>query len=244
MSLDKYRNRIKNLLDRAAACEGTPEGDLCRTKAFELAAKYALDPDEVQHAGDTAAAGQTAWEWSLTGSYKPQQRELLTYISNALHCRVLYSQQGTGKHNSYGLVFGVPRHLERVKMLFPMLNIHMAAGATKYAAQHGGHEAAHTKRLKTSWMLGFSRSVYDLLDQADQDTAVQVGRGAALALLDDASAAEQLLQDYVHDAGLALRNGRRQARAIDRAAMRAGSEEGYRVDLGNSRLPQRRQLSA
>ena len=183
MSLDKYRNRIKNLLDRAAACEGTPEGDLCRTKAFELAAKYALDPDEVQHAGDTAAAGQTAWEWRLTGSYKPPQRELLPYISTALHCRVLYSQPGTG-------------------------------------------------------------SVYDLLDQADQDTAVQVGRGAALALLDDASAAEQLLQDYVHDAGLALRNGRRQARAIDRAAMRAGSEEGYRVDLGNSRLPQRRQLSA
>ena len=134
MSLDKYRNRIKNLLDRAAACEGTPEGDLCRVKAFELAAKYALDPDDVRKQADADSAGQTAWEWELTGSYKPQQRELLAHIASALHCRVLYERSGTGRHNSFGLVFGVPRHLERVKMLFPMLNLHMAAGSTKYAA--------------------------------------------------------------------------------------------------------------
>ncbi|MDK8613839.1 hypothetical protein QP940_00420 [Corynebacterium pseudodiphtheriticum] len=244
MSLDKYRNRIKNLLDRAAACEGTPEGDLCRVKAFELAAKYALDPDDVRKQADADSAGQTVWEWELTGSYKPQQRELLAHIASALHCRVLHERSGTGRHNSFGLVFGVPRHLERVKMLFPMLNLHMSAGSTKYAANHGARDAAHTKRLKTSWMMGFSNSVFDLLEQADQDTASQVGQGAEVALLDDASAAEKLMHDYVHEAGLVLRNGRQNSRVVDPEAMHAGSEEGRRVDLGNSRLPQRKELSA
>lgn len=126
MTTSTIERKIKGLLAQAADREGTPEGDAFRDKAFSLMAQYGVEQATLPNA-DADDIANTAI--SLSGCYTDMQAILLAAISQALHCRSLSWKQRGSTRVSRTIVYGRRCHLDRVTMLFSLLNPQMITGA-------------------------------------------------------------------------------------------------------------------
>lgn len=226
--IDGIKNRIQKLLAQAQDRAGTPEGDAFQEKAFALLARYGLDESDIKDAG-TNPSDILNEKVHLHGSYIPLQQYLLTTISRALHCRVVFLGET-------GFLFGARRHAERVLMLFPMLNNIMAAGAAKQKADK--FSSMNTTQLRRSYMYGFANGVHERLKAADNDAAKEFGTGTEIMLADDAERAKQALKK----AFPRCRNTQSRAK-LSAQALNAGMAEANNVDLGQKRFAQRAALA-
>lgn len=224
------KEKVRKLLNQAADREGTPEGEVFREKAFELIARYGLDPAKI---GDPSDEGSrvVVLQVELYGSYLRQQVGLLAALCTALHCEIVYTTwSGTGM----GTVIGAARHVERVELLFTVLRPHMFAGAS---ALRGGDSSA-TARLRRSFMVGFAAAIAQRLTREEHRVAA-AATGAGLVLVGDAERArEEMRRRFPR-----LRKSSSTAR-LDGDAFRHGAEAGRNTDLGQERMGSRRAIGA
>ena len=130
------------------------------------------------------------------------------------------------------MVFGVRRHVERIDMLFSLLNPQMAAGARRvYGDRFRGVSTVVARR---SYMHGFAATVFERLNAAEESVAAEEGR-YALALIDDGSKAESARDAFAEKHGLWLGSATSK-RSMDVGSFHQGRSDGTGTDLGQTRV--------
>lgn len=236
---NKMLTRIKNLFAKADSVEGTPEAETFRAKAFELLAKYGIEESMARGAngevsGDTMRAAKFAYTDDTFGYEKMY---LVFAVGRALHCSAVQLQ---GEHQLQ--LFGLARHMERVKFLVDLLMPQMLSGATKAVPNDpfaGGSLAAAKRAIsqhRAEWMIGFAETVHQRLAESERNAAGEYdkasgGTGAELQLAaDHERAMNAMRKKYPH---LVTGKSRRMSRG---EGYRAGAEAGSRADVGNTRV--------
>lgn len=227
-NIDKIERRVRGLLAQAADREGTPEGDAFRARAFDLMARYGMEESNLQ---DTTGDEMVQRDIHLSGSYTPQQHTLAHVLANALHCHAIGT--GTGRKVNVVAFFGKARHVERVTMLFTILNPHMIAGASSLTRD----PFVSPQVQKRSWMGGFAQAVGDRLRAAEGTAARKAGQ--SVALVDDG----KLARAFADKLNPHTRKLRSRAQA-DLGSARAGAEAAGNMDLGQQRFGGRAALPA
>lgn len=237
MTTTAMKAKVKKLLAKAAATEGTPESDIFYEKAFELMARYGFDASDLP-ADDADAAGMTHLGFPLKGAYTDMQMELLNSIAVALHCACVAVRKYRGVSVQRATVYGARRHVERVEMLFEMLRPTMLALAIDHAS-HGTGSAVARKR---SFMQGFSGGIYRRL-RAAEETVAETVDGYALQLRDDFNAAREFMNEKLAEDNASVKNHRAQ-RKIDVQAFTSGNSAAHNTDIGQTRVASRKALRA
>ncbi|WP_342319023.1 DUF2786 domain-containing protein [Corynebacterium mayonis] len=231
--IDKVKEKVRKLLNQAADREGTPEGQVFYDRAFEIMAMYGFEERDVSAAEESDAMARKTFTFS--GAYTEMQAALLFAVATALHC-VGFQQKVRRSTKVFAVtLFGRHRHLQRVEMLYVLLNPVMIAGATNLTSC--GPFDASTVVKRRSFMQGFARSVGQRLAAAEDGVAGSDER-YAVALIDDLRRAEQAQENYARDLGLHLTTSRAR-RTYDGGAYGSGRDAGDRTDLGQERVQSR-----
>ncbi|EEI16066.1 hypothetical protein HMPREF0298_2161 [Corynebacterium lipophiloflavum DSM 44291] len=233
---EKIKDKVQKLLNQAADRQGTAEGESFYAKAFALMASHGFDerdlnsPDE----GDDVAHHTV----EIRGAYADMQAALLLGIAGALHCTGFGQRVRRSTRISSVAIFGLRRHLDRVNLLFTLLNPAMIAAARTIVA--GPYDATSTVVQRRSFMTGFAHSIASRLSEAEHSVAETAGQ-YALALVDDSRKARQAQEEFGRHHGLYFEDFRSQ-RTFDGASYGQGVEAGERSDLGQTRVGSRRAL--
>lgn len=228
--IQKIKERVQKLLNQAADRAGTAEGDVFYQKAFELMAVYGFEERDLHNPsrGDEVIMRTFA----LGGSYTDMQASLLLQLCSALHCMAFMESARGSRTVSTVTAFGLRRHLERVDMLFGVLNPQMAAGARGISGSRATGVA--TVVARRSFMGGFISVVVDRLRAAEG--AVAAGKGEyALVLVDDQAKAQSAMDAFAAEQGIAFTNRRSKA-SVDATSFLRGASAGERSDLGQTRV--------
>jgi hypothetical protein len=228
---DKIKEKVQKLLAQANDREGTPEGDMFMSRAFELIAQYGLEGVELDPQESADAVHKSV---NLSGSYTDRQAVLLHSIATALHCKSLSNR----KYNSTAVasveLFGAKRHIERVEMLFSLLNPQMVAGASKLKGGDGFFETS-TVVKRRSYMHGFASSVHWRLKDAENTVADNGDGEYGVMLLDDAAKAKNAMNDFLVENGFEVSMARSHSK-LDSSSYMSGSSDGMNTDIGQKRF--------
>lgn len=232
-NIDKIKTKVQKLINQANDRQGQPEAEAFMARAVELMAKYGFEERDL----DRADAGDEIISQTIefSGSYTDMQARLLTGIAQALHCDSFGSKRvRSTKWNSLTL-FGKRRHIERVAILFPLLNAQMAAQAKDSSLS--GNIFTSTVTQRRSFMLGYIGTITNRLTRMENSAAdgTEDSNRYAVALVDDAEAAKAALRDHLNKSGMSVGSDRARYRA-DQGAMRNGSNAANRADLGQARM--------
>ncbi|UJD21012.1 hypothetical protein SEA_HARRYHOUDINI_84 [Mycobacterium phage HarryHoudini] len=204
----KMQSRVAKLLRQAEDVTGTPEEAVFQAKAFELMAKYGIEMAQVEatKAGldMTEMPDAIQWRATVSGKYVAQQALLLHGIARALHCKTVYTNVG-GTKDQLVYVFGMERHIDRVKFLWEILRPQMLRlveevrpetmhHRTKYDWRTGTYKtvsgAGQVKSYRRAWIAGFAQTIGERV-RAEESKAVESAGGGALVLYRDDKARAQ-----------------------------------------------------
>lgn len=244
---NKMLNRVKGLFAKADSVEGTPEADTLREKAFELLAKYGIDEAMARgSAGSGNVDGDTmkAVTFTYTGDrFGYEKMYLVNRVSKSLHCDAV---QLHGEHVLQ--IFGLSRHLERVKFLIQLLMPQLLSSATQaipanpFAGRDPKDSARLTAEHRAEFMIGFADRIGSRIQESEDNAASTYdrengGTGASLMLKSDFDRAQAAM--YKKYAGMI---GQGRGRSVGRGeGYRAGHAAGDRADVGNTRVGAGRQ---
>lgn len=202
-NIDKLRDKVAKLLRQAEDVAGTPEEAVFQAKAFEMMAKYGIDQAQVDAArqGLDVSDLRDAIQWAavIEGAYAQAQLMLLHNLAGALHSKTVYSKDRSGRLVMF--VYGVPCHIERIKMLWEILQPQMmrlvktvrpdydySRSKSRYNYSTGRFElvksanTGHLKSYRRSWIAGFGNSVGERLRTQETQALAAGEAGTALAL--------------------------------------------------------------
>lgn len=233
-SIDKVKERVQKLLNQAADQEGTPEAEVFYAKAFDIMATYGFNERDL----DSPDEGDDVIHkvFQFRGAYTDMQAMLLSYLVAALHCVAFTNGVYQSTRVESSTVFGARRHIERVEMLFGLLNPMMAAGARGVSGmpQYG----VSTVVARRSYMTGFAAKVYERLAEAEASTAGSSSR-YELALIDDVTKATAARDAYAEELDLHLSKGRRPQRTFHPDSFDRGVDAAGSADLGQAKVKAR-----
>lgn len=221
------RDRIRKLLAQSGdGAVTSAEAEAFRAKAFELMAREGLTEAELseQDPEDTAI--------DLHIPYSPTFARGLRSVAAALHCECIYDTSG-----KRALLFGLPRHLERLLFLWPLLYQVCAA----HSVRMRGYDAGHTRRKRASFVASFFLSVADRLSEIEYSTAQEHNRAAGgasgqeLDLIGDAQRAKEAADEWLGAHGYHVRTTTPRVRH-DAEGLAAGRRAGAVVDIGQARF--------
>lgn len=236
---NKMIARIKALFAKADSVEGTPEADIFREKAYELLAKYGIDESMTRAAGDSPVAGDTmrAATFSYADDTFGYEKMLLVHrVGRALHCDAVQLR----KENTLQ-VFGLARHMERVKFLVDLLMPQMLSGASKAYSENpfASGDLQRAKRdlhnHRAEWMVGFADRVGERLREAERKAAgdydrEQGGSGAEVQLASDFDRARRAMHKKYPNIGYA------RGRSHGGEGYSAGQRAGNAANVGHSQV--------
>jgi hypothetical protein len=224
----KMTDIVAKLLRQAEDVAGTPEEQVFHAKAFELMAKYGLDIANIEAHKEGLDVSQLpdAIKWSarISGKYAYQQLLLLHNISQALHCKTVYTtiRDASDGKKCYALhVFGVPRHVERVEMLWNILQPQMLrlVGVVRPTAIRAGYRydprigeyresdgRGQVKAFRRAWIAGFGSSVGERIREQEKKIIDSAGGGALVLYKDDSKRAEIAMRVEFPRVGKTRRN--------------------------------------
>ena len=223
--------KVAKLLRQAEDRRGTPEGAVFEAKAFELMAKYGV---EASQEDDTRRARRR--DVDFAGSYTDLQFRLFTSIASTLHCTPIRYHRYNKRTVEHAVLFGLNHHVERIMMLYSILNPQMIAGANRYGDSLWS-DAGHTRKAKRSWMLGFIETIRDRLatiENKHQQNFARAGKTGELVLLNDAEEAMRLARE---EFPFLQTNTQRSPTSVDPAGFTRGIRSGENMDLGQTRMP-------
>ena len=214
--IQKLQDKVAKLLRQAEDVAGTPEEAAFQVKAFELMAKYGID----QAAVDAAKQGldtsdlRDAIQWivKIEGTYADAQMLLLHNLALALHSKTVYAKSRSGLHM---YVYGVPSHIERIQMLWAILQPQMMRlvksvkpdyeyKQTRRRYNYETHQyesyrttgSGYLKSYRRSWIAGFGSAVGERL-RTQEEKALQAAEssGALVLFRGDAEKAAVALRE-------------------------------------------------
>lgn len=249
-NFDKLKDKVAKLLRQAEDVAGTPEEAVFQAKAFELMAKYGIDQAQVDAAkqGLDVSELRDAVQWivPIRGKYASAQMMLLHNLALALHSKTVYSKsRADGSYSMF--VYGVPAHLERIKVLWHILQPQMmrlvdtvrpdyeyAGVKSRYNYETHTYErvrtsgSGHLKSYRRSWIAGFGSAVGARL--REQETkALEADTSGALVLFgtDEDRAAVALRREHP-------RLGRGTSTRINGAGYAHGQRDGRNAAFNHS----------
>lgn len=248
-NFDKLKDKVAKLLRQAEDVAGTPEEAVFQAKAFELMAKYGIDEAQVDAAkrGLDVSDLRDAIQWiaPIKGKYAAAQMMLLHNLAIALHCKTVYSKGSGGIYNMY--VYGVPTHIERVKMLWQILQPQMMRlvdtvkpdydySSYKSRYNYTTHEfervrtngSGHLKSYRRSWIAGFGQAVGQRLREQETKALEADTSGALVLFGSDKARAEVALREH-HP-----RLGRGTQTRINGAGYAHGQRDGRNASFNHS----------
>ncbi|MFM8798698.1 MAG: DUF2786 domain-containing protein [Fluviibacter sp.] len=195
----KMTDIVAKLLRQAEDVVGTPEEQVFQAKAFELMAKYGLEIAMVEaHKGGLDVSqlpDAVKIKISVEGKYAYQQLLLLHNISQSLHCKNLYStvRSYDGQPARYVMtIFGMPRHTERVEMLWGILRPQMLRQVAVVRPAYD-YNAGRVKSFRRAWIAGFGSSIGERI-RAEENKVIESAAGALVLYQDDKQRAEIALR--------------------------------------------------
>lgn len=217
---DKIVDKIAKLLRQAESVAGTPEADVFQERAFALIAKHGVDEAllENQRQRISSSLPAEAIEWSLIikGSWAHAQMMLLNALAGPLHCEVAY-YSGTPVRV---LVYGMPRHIDRMKILWDLLQPQMLRLVTAARPEPGQYvTGGRVRAFRRAWIAGFASGIATRLRQQEEAAIEAAGSTALVLFKDDAARAKAKL----HEANPRLRVTKRAG--FDRAGYRQGQRD-------------------
>ena len=199
-NFDKLKDKVAKLLRQAEDVAGTPEEGVFQAKAFELMAKYGIDQTQVDAArqGLDTSDLRDAEQWivKIEGKYAQAQMLLLHNLAQALHGKTVYSKSRY-TNELHMFVYAVPIHLDRIKMLWGMLQPQMMrlVATVKPDYDYTGRKydyntqqwrstsgAGHLKSYRRSWIAGFGASVGERLRTQETKALEEAADSGALVL--------------------------------------------------------------
>jgi len=228
--IEKIKERVQKLLNQAADRAGTAEGEVFYQKAFNLMATYGFEERDLHNPSEDDEVIMRTFP--LGGSYTDMQASLLLQLCSALHCMGYMEGRRGSRTVSTVIVFGLRRHMERVEMLFGVLNPQMAAGARNINGSRALGIA--TVVARRSYMSGFISVLADRLHAAEGSVAA--GKNEyALALMDDQEKAQDAMDAFAAEQGIEFSNRSSKA-SVDTASFLRGVHAGQHSDLGQTRV--------
>lgn len=231
--IEKIKERVQKLLNQAADRVGTAEGDVFYQKAFDLMATYGFEERDLQNPSEDDEVIMRTF--ALGGSYTDMQASLLLQLCSALHCAgYMESRRGSRKVSNV-IVFGSRRHIDRVDMLYGVLNPQMASGAKEVSGAPDSGVA--TVVARRSYMSGFISVVAHRLQAAEGNIAA--GKSDySLVLMDDRGRARDAMDAFAAEQGIAF-DDRASRASVDPNSFLQGVSAGRRSDLGQTRVRSR-----
>ncbi|AEI09016.1 hypothetical protein CRES_0658 [Corynebacterium resistens DSM 45100] len=241
--LAAMKEKVQKLLALARDRQGTPEGETFENKAFELMAKYGVSAAALEADGngsDRQRARISRHRQNFSGPYTDMQFSLFNGLSAALHCHTLRFKVHGSVRVEEAIMFGRPHHVDRVVMLHSLLLSQMLAGAYD-ASLPARLVGISVQTQRRSWMTGFIASVCERLAEIERAHAAEYSTEAtagALVLQSDSQLAmDAAAEEFPY--ATKQRIGRRQ---FDPASFANGVASGETMDLGQTRVSQRRAL--
>ena len=199
----KLQDKVAKLLRQAEDVAGTPEEAVFQAKAFELMAKYGIDQAQIDAARqglDTSDLRDAIkWTVEITGKYAEAQLLLLNELALALHSKTVYTKGRDGRLLMF--VFAVPAHMERIQMLWGMLQPQMMRLVEKVRPDydHSSYKrqydytshtfvyrktngSGHLKSYRRSWIAGFASAVGERLRSEENKALLEAEPSGALVL--------------------------------------------------------------
>lgn len=215
-NIDKLKDKIAKLLRQAEDVAGTPEEAVFQAKAFELMAKYGIEQAQVDAAkrGLDVSDLRDAIKWTavIEGQYAQAQLMLLHNLALALHSKTVYTKTRDGDFVMF--VYGVPAHIERIQMLWEILQPQMMRlvktvrpdydlGTMKRRYNYETHEfetyrssgSGKLKSYRRSWIAGFGSAVGERLRQQEAKALGSDSSGALVLFRGDAEKAAVALRE-------------------------------------------------
>lgn len=228
-------DRVRKLMDKAAATTNSHEADAFSRKAAELIARHRIDPASLAERRDDSLAVR---EIPLgRGAYVRARLALLMAVAEAHDARVVFGATPTG---TIAYLAGFDSDLDLVEVVYTSLH---AQAASRMSAERRATSAA-TQRYRRSFLFGYADRVAKSLDdvrrvaEAMLLTEVAVDDvGRSLARLERGRRVEEFLQQRFGR----VRTARGSAGA-EVGGWSAGSAAAERADLGHQRLHGRRSL--
>lgn len=228
-------NRVRKLMDKAAATTNVHEADAFSRKAAELVARHRIDPEVlVEGDSDDLAVREVALG---RGAYVRGRLALLMAVAEAHDARVVFGATPSG---TIAYLAGHTSDLDVVEVMYTSLH---AQAASQMSTERRATSAA-TQRYRRSFLFGYADRVAKSFDEVRRDaeasspTIVAVdGGGRSLARLERGRRVEQFLGQRFGRVRTA-----RSAAGAEVTGWSAGSDAAERADLGRQRLGGRRSL--
>lgn len=233
----KLVDRVRKLMDKAAATANSHEADAFSRKAAELIARHRIDPNALAYRHDDSPAVR---EIPLgRGAYVRARLALLMAVAEANDARVVFSATPTG---TIAYVAGYGSDLDVIEVMYTSLH---AQAATRMSAERRATSAA-TQRYRRSFLFGYAdqvaRSLDDVRRVAETTAPTEVAlddTGRSLARLER----DRRVEEYLHQRFGRVRTARGSAGA-EVGGWRAGSAAAERADLGREQLDGRPSLGS
>lgn len=236
---NKILNKIKGLFAQAASVAGTPEADVFTAKAYELLAKYGVDEAMARGAGNTGNGDgdvMKASKFLWPDRFGFEKILLVNAIAKALHCDCVQLREEFGIQ-----VFGLARHIDRVKFLVELTMPQMLTGASRaipnnpFAGRNPQDSSRITAGHRADWMVGFADKIGERLVIKEREAAnaydkAHGGSTAAVAMMTDADRARAAMRKRYPNMGSGSR------RRVGGAGYAGGSAAGANADVGNTRV--------
>ncbi len=228
-------DRVRKLMDKAAATTNSHEADAFSRKAAELVARHRIDPASLAERRDDSLAVR---EIPLgRGAYVRARLALLMAVAEAHDARVVFAATPTG---TIAYLAGYGSDLDLVEVMYTSLH---AQAASRMSAERRATAAA-TQRYRRSFLFGYADRVAKSLDDvrrvAEATSRAEVAvdaAGRSLVRLERGRRVDEFLQQRFGR----VRTARGSAGA-EVGGWSAGSAAAERADLGRQRLHGRRSL--
>lgn len=231
--------RVRKLMDKAAATSNSHEADAFARKAAELVARHRIDPDRLAETGDRHDL--VVREIPIgRGAYVRARLALLMAVAETHDARVVFGATPTG---TVAHVAGYASDLDVVEVMYHSLH---GQAAARMAAERRATAAA-TQRFRRSFLFGYADRMLELLADSRrdaEDAAVGTsadGRAAPaqVALVERSRRVDEFAKESFGRVRTARAPGAAQA-----TGWRAGAAAADRADVGRARLAGRRALGS
>lgn len=223
--------RVRKLMDKAAATTNSHEADAFAAKAAELVARHRIDPDRL--AGRSGDDDLAIREVPVgRGAYVRARLSLLTAVAHNHDARVVFASSPTG---TIAYVAGYTSDLDVIEVMYHSLH---GQAAAQMASQRRSTAAA-TQRFRRSFLFGFAERMNLLLAESRRDVEAAAGGDAREGQVATNAVALQERAARVTEFSERSFGRVRAARAVGGATTTgwaAGYEAAGRADVGRARL--------
>ncbi len=229
--------RVRKLMDKAAATSNPHEADAFARKAAELVARHRIDPDRVAEAGDRHDL--VVREISLgRGAYVRARLALLMAVAATHDARVVFGATPAG---TVAYVAGYRSDLDVVELMYHSLH---GQAAARMASERRATSAA-TQRFRRSFLFGYADRMRELLADSRRDAEADVTTADDRVVLTQVALLERSrrVDEFARESFGRVRTARAPG-AAQATGWSAGAAAADRVDVGRARLAGRPALGS